>query len=29
MDLIAHALTFDGFKTIETGESKICLERQK
>ena len=29
MDLIAHALTFDGFKTIETGETKICLEKQK
>jgi hypothetical protein len=29
MDLIANALTFDGFKTIETGETKICLERQK
>jgi hypothetical protein len=28
MDLIAHALTFDGFKTIESGESKICLEKQ-
>jgi len=28
MDLIAHALTFDGFKTIETGECKICLEKQ-
>ena len=28
MDLIAHALTFDGFKTIDTGETKICLERQ-
>ena len=29
MDLIAHALTFDGFITIETGDTKICLERQK
>ena len=29
MDLIANALTFDGFKTIETGETKVCLERQK
>ena len=28
MDLIAYALTFDGFKTIETGECKICLEKQ-
>ena len=28
MDLIAHALTFYKFKTIETGETKICLERQ-
>jgi len=29
MDLIANALTFDGFKTIETGDTKICLEKQK
>ena len=28
MDLIAHALTFYGFKTIESGDTKICLERQ-
>lgn len=28
MDLIALALTFHGFKTIESGETKICLERQ-
>tara|TARA_X000001388_G_scaffold66513_1_gene53340 strand:- start:599 stop:1249 length:651 start_codon:yes stop_codon:yes gene_type:complete len=28
MSTIAFALTFDGFKTIETGETKICLEKQ-
>ena len=28
MDLIAHALTFYGFKTIESGDTKIFLERQ-
>ena len=29
MDIIADALTLYGFKTIEKGENKICLERQK
>jgi len=29
IDLIAESLTFDGFKTIEKGKTKICLERQK
>lgn len=28
MDVIAYALTLYGFKTIESGENKICLEKQ-
>ena len=28
MDLIANVLTFYGFKTIETGINKICLEKK-
>ena len=29
MDQIAHCLTYFDFKTIETGENKICLEKKK
>ena len=28
MDLVAHVLTFDGFVTIEHGDTKVCLEKQ-
>jgi hypothetical protein len=28
MSVIAYALTLYGFKTIECGENKICLEKQ-
>ena len=28
MDVIAYALTLYGFKTIESGDNKICLEKQ-
>ena len=29
MDQVAYCLTYFGFKTIEAGDNKICLERKK